>query len=69
MRWTDETRSAPLDIGTWVKPWGEIVMVGCLHGERYYWFAWGGGVSMLPADVVEDRAPASDHQGKKGETS
>ena len=33
--------------------WGEVVMVGVLDGERYYWLEKDGDVAMLPAIVVE----------------
>ena len=33
--------------------WGEVVMVGVLDGERYYWLEKDGDVAMLPAITVE----------------
>ena len=50
MMWTREC----LAIGT-KTPWGVICAVGWI-GERYYWMrheGQGGGISMLPASVVE----------------
>jgi len=36
-------------------PWGKIVAVGTVQGERYYWIEDGlGGIAMMPADVVEN---------------
>ena len=44
--------------GKRVEPWGLVVGVACLEGERYYWFDSGGeppiSISMIPADVVEN---------------
>ncbi len=52
----------PLSLGTIVEPWGEIAMVGSGGGvfsERYYWLVDDmGGVSMMPADVIERAASA-----------
>jgi hypothetical protein len=43
-----------LRIGEWYAPWGKLVMVGSLQGERYYWFVDAfGSISMMPACAVE----------------
>lgn len=36
--------------------WGEIVAIGFMNGERYYWMIDKRGVvSMIPARVMEKR--------------
>ena len=41
-------------IGARLSPYGKIVAIGSLSGERYYWFIdEHGAVAMLPAAVVE----------------
>ena len=41
-------------LGETVKPYGRIVAVGCLKGERYYWLVdQHKTVSMMPAVIVE----------------
>lgn len=50
----------PLPLGT-PTVWGQIVMVGILAGERYYWMRdKSGGIAMMPADVVERRDDSDD---------
>jgi len=34
-------------------PYGKVIAVGIINGERYYWFAEGLNLSMLPAVIVE----------------
>jgi hypothetical protein len=41
-----------LPIGT-KTPWGKIVAVALLSGERYYFMVKGSDVAMMPADAVE----------------
>lgn len=37
-------------------PYGKVVAVGLIGGERYYWMIGRGqGVSMMPADVIEPK--------------
>jgi hypothetical protein len=44
----------PIKLGSTVKPYGTVVGVGMISGERYYWFTdHRGVVSMMPAIVVE----------------
>jgi len=46
----------PLMIGTVVRPYGKIAMVGFgpTIGERYYWLVdRRGGIAMMPADMIE----------------
>jgi hypothetical protein len=45
----------PVEIGTAVKPWGRVVAVGIVGGERYYWLKHRAPecISMVPAEVVE----------------
>lgn len=41
-------------IGKNVDPWGKIVAIGNISGERYYWFiARNGGISMMPQSAVD----------------
>lgn len=53
-----------LELGERVEPYGTVEAIGLLSGERYYWLIDKHGVvSMMPADVVEPRAPAQE-EGK-----
>lgn len=46
---------ALLPLGTMTK-WGRVGAVGLTRGERYYWLvSENGTVSMMPADVVEEK--------------
>lgn len=50
----DGRRVIPLEIGSTVKPWGEIIAIAFLSGERYYFLqAKHGGISMMPWSAVE----------------
>jgi hypothetical protein len=51
--------SNPLPLGTVVPPYGRIGATGVLDGERYYWFAKGTDVAMMPASVIEPLARPS----------
>ena len=43
-----------LRLGEWYAPWGKLAQIGCLDGERYYWFIDAfGTVSMIPASIAE----------------
>ncbi len=43
-----------LSLGDTAKPYGKVVAVGMIEGERYYWFVdKHGTVSMIPAVAVE----------------
>ncbi len=44
-----------IPLGTYIKPYGEIGMVGSISGERYYWFVdkKDDAVAMMPASVIE----------------
>lgn len=48
-----ETREL-VPIGTIIKPYGKVSAVGCLQGERYYWFvASDKSIAMMPACMIE----------------
>lgn len=55
----NRSHTMPLPLGTVVKPWGRIDMIGITGGERYYWLVDGNIVSMIPATMVES-APIRD---------
>lgn len=45
-----------IPLGTVVKPWGKIVAIGFISGERYYWFVEINDpncVAMIPGFMVE----------------
>lgn len=45
-----------IPLGNIVEPYGRIQMVGTTLGERYYWLEDKyGTISMMPADVIEER--------------
>ena len=44
----------PLNLGTFVKPYGKIAAISFRDGERYYILVdKRGGVALMPADVIE----------------
>lgn len=52
--------SEPIPIGTVVNPYGQITAVMLTGGERYYFLLKGGGVSLMPASVIEPKEPDHD---------
>ena len=63
-----EARRPIVPLGTRVPPYGEVVAVGAVSGERYYWLVKdrGRAAAMMPADVIEgrvdDRTDATGHE-------
>jgi len=64
---------APLPLGTVVKPYGKLVMIGTLPdtsgalfgslAERYYWFKdRHGAIAMIPAYIIEDMVGGTNVQ-------
>jgi hypothetical protein len=49
----NETEKPIIPIGYEVKPWGKVIAVGWLQGERYYWLLDIRGISMMTAARVE----------------
>ena len=47
----------PLLLGS-KTPWGLVVAIGMISGERYYWLVSANGVAMMPAAVVEPEGSA-----------
>lgn len=59
--------SEPLPLGTEVKPYGKIEMIGSLDGERYYWLVnKDGSVAMMPSIVIEGVAKSQGVCEDKG---
>ena len=58
--------SEPLELGTVVNPYGKIVAVAWITGERYYFLiAKNKSVAMMPACSLEPSASAQGEQPEK----
>ena len=55
--------SLPIALGTHIEPYGTIEAIAWL-GERYYFFADGKYVAMIPAFMVESARMAAGDAGQ-----
>jgi hypothetical protein len=42
-----------LQLGTVVKPYGKVIAIAFIGGERYYFMRDGSSIAMMPADFIE----------------